>query len=272
MQEELNAALGSLEGYVSLILMGLGFMLGAMLVVFLLYRVVTSLIKPTGKFARMVLVAFGAIYVLILVLAVLLAAERFGFDVGGFAGVIILAVIVGAVVVFFAIPFLPRLPFKIGDMVSIRGTMGIVEGITTYQTVLRTFDGRLVYIPNVIVLGSDIQNFSAVPTRRVELSVQVHTSDDIEVARGQMLDAMQSDARVLSDPAPAVFVTDMDTGIVSLLGLCWVANADWFPTRDALIVDVARRINAAEGVRLVERELNLRSDNAGAAVPSPDRG
>lgn len=259
MKEDLNAALGSLEGYVGLVLSGLGFMLGAMLIVFMLYRLVTALIKPTGKLARMMLVAFGAMYVMIIVLAVLLAAERFGYDVGGFAGVIILGVIVGAVLVFFAIPFLPRLPFMIGDMVSIRGTMGIVEGITTYQTVLRTFDGRLVYVPNVIVLGSDIQNYSTVPTRRIDLNLQVHAADDIEQAREQMLESMRADERVMEDPAPAVFVTSLDTGVVSLLGLCWVANANWFPTRDALIVDVVRRINAADGVRLVERELNLRS-------------
>jgi len=147
----------------------------------------------------------------------------------------------------------------IGDMVSIRGTMGIVEGITTYQTVLKTFDGRLVYIPNVIVLGSDIQNYSTVPTRRVDLNVQLHSSDDIELGRSLMLEAMRSDERVLDDPAPAVFVTGLDTGIISLLGLCWVQNADWFPTRDALIVATARRINSSDGVRLVERELRVSS-------------
>ena len=70
-----------------------------MLLVFLLYRLVSSLIKPTGKLARMVLVAFGAIYVLIILLAIMLAAERFGYDVSGIAGIAILVVMVGAVVI-----------------------------------------------------------------------------------------------------------------------------------------------------------------------------
>ncbi|WP_439106035.1 mechanosensitive ion channel family protein [Congregibacter sp.] len=253
----MNESLASLEVYARLIATGLGFLLGAMLIVFLLYKLVTSIIKPEGLAARMVSVAFGAIYVLIIVLAVLLAAEKLNYDVSGFAGIAILLVIVGAVIAFFAILFLPRLPFVIGDTVSIRGTMGVVDGITTYQTILRCFDGRLVYIPNMMMVGSDIQNYSTVPTRRVEVNVDLHVTDDIEVGRQLMLSAIAADERVLSEPAPAVFVTGMESGIISLLGLCWVNNADWFPTRDALIVDIAKRLNQTEGVRPVERELTV---------------
>jgi small conductance mechanosensitive channel len=157
----------------------------------------------------------------------------------------------------------------LGDTVTIRGTMGVVEGITTYQTVLRTFDGRLVYIPNVLVLGSDIQNYSAVPVRRVELHVEVHVDDDIEAARQLMLQAMHAEERVLDDPAPAVFVTGMEQGVVALLGLCWVENADWFGTRDALIVHVARLLRSTEGVRPVVRELTVRHGEQLSGQPRP---
>ncbi len=258
MKEELNAALGTLETYAALIVSGVGFLLGAMLVVFVLYRLLTSLIKPKGKVARIVQVGFGAVYVMVILIAVMLAAERSGYNVAGFSGIAILAVIVGAVLVFFALPFLPRLPFAVGDLVSIRGTTGTVDGMTTTQTVLRTFDGRLVFIPNVTMLGADVENYSTVPVRRVELNLEIRVTDDIETGRQLILEAMASDARVLDEPAPAVFVTAMDKGLVSLLGLCWVINADWFSTRDALIVDVARRLVNTDGVTPVVPELTVR--------------
>jgi len=254
----LQNSMGSLEDYANLILNGLLFMFGAMLVVFLLYRLVSSLIRPRGKVARMVRVAFGAVYVLILLLAVILAAERFGYDVSGVAGIAILVVLAGAVVVFFAIPFLPRLPFMIGDTVLIRGSLGTVDGITTYQTVIRTFDGRLVFIPNVLVLASDIQNFSTVPIRRVELKVELHVGDDLEAGRAGILAAMQADSRVLDDPPPAVFLTDLDQAILRLQAYCWVKNADWLATQDSLLADIARLLTTTEGVRPVERELRVR--------------
>jgi small-conductance mechanosensitive channel len=70
-----------------------------------------------------------------------------------------------------------------------------------------------------------------------------------------MMGAMQDDERVLADPAPSVFVTGLDRGIMTLVGYCWVGNADWFATQDALIVEVVSRVNAAEAVALVQREL-----------------
>ncbi len=259
MQDQFNAAVASLQGYIGVVANGLGFMLGAMLIVFLLYKLVSSLIRPTGKVARMVQVAFGAVYVMIIVLAVILAAERSGYDVSGFAGIAILAVMVGAVVVFFMIPFLPRLPFTIGDLVTIRGSTGTVDAITTTQTVLRTFDGKLVYIPNVTMLGADIENYSTVPIRRIELKVEVHVDDDIEAGRQLMHTVMRAEERVLADPEPAVFVTGLEKGVVSLLGLCWVANADWFGTRDALIVEVAKGLNSTADVRPVIEEITVHS-------------
>ena len=116
---------------------------------------------------------------------------------------------------------------------------------------------------DVIVMGSDIQNYSTVPVRRVDLNVELHVDDDIEAGRQLMLAVMGGDERVLGEPAPAVFVTGMESGVVSLLGLCWVNNADWFATRDALIVDTARQLNTTEGVRPVIRELTVHNGTAG---------
>ncbi|MFK8043098.1 mechanosensitive ion channel family protein [Congregibacter sp.] len=259
MTENIDTALGSLEIYAKLILSGLGFMLAAMVIVFVLYRAVSSFVKPTGKFARMVRVAFGAIYVLILLLAVSLAAESLGYDVASFTGIGILLVITGAVVVFFLIPFLPRVPFNVGDLVSIRGHMGNIEAITSYQTVLRTFDGRLIYIPNVLTFSTDIENYSTVPNRRVDVSIQIHAHDNLEAGRQLMLDAMLSDDRVRADPAPSVFVTNIDKGLVTLQAYCWTTNADWFPTRDALIVDITGRLQRADDVELALYEVAVRN-------------
>lgn len=259
MTENINTALGSLEIYAKLILSGLGFMLAAMVIVFVLYRLVSSLVKPTGKFARMVRVAFGAIYVLILLLAISLAAESLGYDVASFTGIGILLVITGAVIVFFLIPFLPRVPFNIGDLVSVRGKMGTVEAITSYQTVLRSFDGRLIYIPNVLTFSTDIENYSSLPNRRIDMAVEVHAHDNLEAGRQLMLDAMLADDRVLADPAPSVFITGMEKGLITLQAYCWVSNANWFSTRDALIVDITSRLQKADDVEPALYEVAVRN-------------
>ncbi len=182
MKEQLGPLLEQLSNYGGLIASILVVMVGGMLAVFLLYRVARSLIKPGGKYARAMQVGFGALYVMVLMLTILVAAAKIGLPVAGLAPVAILLVIVGAVVVFFLLPFLPRLPFVTGDMVQIKDVMGIVEAMTTAQIVVRTFDGQTVFIPTPIALSSAVRNYSSIPNRRVELNVDIYASNDIEQA------------------------------------------------------------------------------------------
>ena len=147
-----------------------------------------------------------------------------------------MVVIVGAVLIFFLIPFLPRLPFKNGDMVQVKGIMGVVEAITAYQVVLRTFDGQIVYMPTPLVMASPITNYHHVPNRRVDLNLEISSDSDLEHARSILLNLMAADERVFDDPAPAVYITGAADGKVALAAYSWVANADWFGTRDALYV------------------------------------
>ena len=259
--------LAQLSRYAELVIAGMLIMFGGMIAILLLYRLVASLVRPGGVFARVVKVAFGAIYALILVITILLAAQRLGYNVEGLAGIAILLVIVAAVIVFFLVPFLPRLPFVPGDMVRIRGVMGVVEAITAYQTVLRTFDGQTVYLPSALVMAGDISNYSQIPERRVELSVEVNAADDLARAKALLLEIMNSQETVMADPEPAVFITGVEDGRAGLLALCWVANADWFATRDALWLGVSQAFAAEPSVSLAPPRLSIGEETGRESHP-----
>ncbi len=256
--EQLESAVTRFNEFGGLLVSAILAMLGGIVLIVLLYRLVTALVKPGTQYARVIKVFFGAIYAMILVLTVLVAAEQaMGIDVDGIAGIAILAVLVGAVVVFFAIPFLPRLPFVTGDMVQIKDVMGTVEAITAYQVVIRTFDGQIVYFPTALAIATPIVNFSHNPSRRVELNIDLRLGSDIERARGLLLELLAADERTLEDPAPAVFVTGSADGRVSLFAFAWVQNADWFGTRDALYVNALAALQAADDVTLALPRMEL---------------
>ena len=240
-----------------LIFAGLLIMLAGVVVIYLLYRLVTTLVNPEGTYSRLIKVAFGATYAMILVLTVIVAAEKIGLDVSNLSGIAILVVLVGAVLVFFLIPFLPRLPFVVGDLVEIKGTMGNITAITTYHTMIRTFNGQQVFMPNALIMASPITNYSANPTRRVVLDVQIHASNDIERARALLLGVMSDHANILSDPAPSVFVTAVDGEKASLSAYSWAENANWFGTRDALWVAATAAIGKEGQVSLALPQLEV---------------
>jgi len=257
MKEQLGPLITQLSNYGGLIASILLVMFGGVLAVFLLYRLAHSLIKPGGKYARAMQVGFGALYVMVLLLTILVAAEKIGLPVGGLAPLAILIVIVGAVVVFFLLPFLPRLPFVTGDMVQIKDVMGIVEAMTTAQIVVRTFDGQTVFIPTPVALSTSVRNYSSTPNRRVELNVDIYAGDDIEQARSLLLKLMLAHEHVLEDPAPVVYVTSITGERASLVAFCWVENANWFGTRDALWVALSRVIAADDSLNLALPQMDI---------------
>jgi len=234
MMQALREILSQVGNYGSLIASIVGVMFGGMVVVYLLYRLLNSVIKPKGTLARVVKVFFGALYVLILVVTVLLAAERVGLPVRGLGAIALLAVIVGAVIVFFLLPFLPRVPFMPGHMVEIRGEIGFVEAVTAYQVVLRTLDGQILYYPTPLLMAGPIRNFTVEPTRRIALDVELQPGGDLGHGKQVLLRIMGDNPKVLAEPGPVVFITRICAEKASIAAYCWVNASDWLSARDAL--------------------------------------
>ena len=251
---EVDEIVSQLSGYGSLILNSLYFLIGGMLVIFILYKFANlflgRFLTLQAKGKRLKMVIFGTLYVLVFIITALLVLKRLGYDVSAVGQLAILIVLVGSVIAFFLVPFLPKLPFVIGNMVEISGVLGIVNSISTFHTTLRTLDGKIVFIPNALLMASRIVNYHQTPNRRIELKVSVGVDCDLGLSKKFLLEIMSTDDRVLSDPAPAVFVTDANAAGVEMLCFCWVPNDDWFPTRSDLWLLVVDKFQNDPAVNL----------------------
>lgn len=221
--------------YGYLIMDSLYFIIGGMIVIFLLYKLASKLIYPYLKSKRLILVIFGTLYVLVLVITALMALKHIGYDVQPIGQLAILIVLIGAVVVFFLAPFLPRFPFMLGHMVEINGVLGTVDAISTFHTTIRKFDGSMVFIPNALVMATRIINFHDTPTRRIEMKLSVNTDSDLQETKDLLLRLMSEDERVLTEPSPpAVFIAEAQASGTDMVAYCWVNNADWLSAKSDL--------------------------------------
>lgn len=73
-----------------------------------------------------------------------------------------------------------RHPFTIGDVVKIQDYMGTVSRTNLRVTVVKTFQGQEIYIPNKEVLQNPIENFTKLGERRIDLTVGVSYGEDLE--------------------------------------------------------------------------------------------
>ncbi|MDY6828268.1 MAG: mechanosensitive ion channel [Pseudomonadota bacterium] len=143
-------------------------------------------------------------------------------------------------------------PFKSGDFIDAGGAMGIVEQIHVFHTKMRSADNKAIIVPNSSIMGGNITNFSAKETRRVDLVIGVSYDAYIPDAKKLLREVVESDERVLEDPAVFVAVTELADSSVNFTIRAWVNSADWWPT----LCDLTENIK-------------LKLDEAGIGIPYP---
>ena len=114
-----------------------------------------------------------------------------------------------------------RAPFRTGDEVDIAGTRGSVQEINLRETVVRTYEGRRVLIPNSTVYKNAIVVQTAYSSVRTEGVVGVAYGTDLDSARTLALDAIRSVDGVADDPAPDVLVGELSSSTIDLQLLWW---------------------------------------------------
>lgn len=135
-------------------------------------------------------------------------------------------------------------PFKVGDFVEAAGQSGVIEEVRIFNTVMRTGDNREIIIPNGHIYGGPIVNYSARETRRIDLVMCIGYGDDIRKARQLIEAAFSADARILTDPAPAVAVGELADSSVNLTVRPWVKSADYWAVRSDLLENLKTAFDA----------------------------
>lgn len=119
-------------------------------------------------------------------------------------------------------------PYRVGDFISAQGQSGTVREIKLFSTVITTGDNQTIYIPNNAIATAIIDNYSTSDLRRVDWSVGISYGDSVETARKALLEILAADSRVLTDPAPVVWVAELADSSVNLTVRAWVRNADYW--------------------------------------------
>lgn len=158
-------------------------------------------------------------------------------------------------------------PFRTGDVVQVAGITGVVQQVRLFQTELRSFENHAITLPNGQITSSPITNFTAQPTRRVDVPVGVEYGCDIRAARELLLKLAQEVPEVLDEPAPSVVVSDLADSSVDLVLRAWVNTPDFAATRSTLLEAAHRELPAAGfGIPFPQRDVHLSLDPDSAAL------
>ncbi|MBL4675928.1 MAG: mechanosensitive ion channel [Mucilaginibacter sp.] len=139
-----------------------------------------------------------------------------------------------------------RKPLFVGDIVKIKDYMGKVEEINLRDTVIRTYQGQMVIIPNKDVFQNPIENYTLLGKRRMDLTVGVSYGDDLDKVMRVTLDAVK-DIEGLTEDENTMFFTEFADSSINYVIRLWISihdNANILEVKSQAIMRIKKAYEA----------------------------
>jgi small conductance mechanosensitive channel len=219
-------------------------------------NLVSSILIKAGMPERRASYSVTGMHILVLLIGALVILNFIGFPAALLFRVIMVIVMVCIAAFVIAKPYIPKLPLKTGDVVMIGGTVGKVDLVSVMHTRLRTFDGKMVYIPNHKVLNDQVVNTSLRPKRRLDIDFFIPYDADVKKVKEIVGEILKESEIVQEKPAPRVVIDKFAPGYMEMKARFWVEKKYALVGRWGLNEKIMARFHE-EGITMASPRLDI---------------
>jgi len=140
-------------------------------------------------------------------------------------------------------------PFKVGDWIEVDDVSGYVHSIGLLSTYIRTFDNRLIRIPNETVSKSKLTNFTKYAIRRLDLTIRVSCKEDAAQVMRIFREVVIANPACFNEPEPLIVFKEFGESSLDFMLAVWTDRNEMQSTRTSLMLDIKERFDR-EGIEL----------------------
>ncbi|MCA6075505.1 mechanosensitive ion channel family protein [Fulvivirga sedimenti] len=158
-------------------------------------------------------------------------------------------------------------PIQSGDIVEVQQTMGIVKDIGIRSSVIKTYDGAEVIVPNGDLISNSVVNWTlSNKHRRAEVRVGVAYGSDATKTIEVLAAVVADHDKILKLPKPMVLFDGFGDSSLDFRVLFWTSDIDsWLATRSEILTEVYDALAKAKiEIPFPQRDLHIRSWEPGA--------
>ncbi len=140
-------------------------------------------------------------------------------------------------------------PFRVGDIIETNGQVGVIEAIHLRDTMMRTFQGQSIFIPNKQIFENAVINFSLMGKRRIDLAVGVSYGDDLEQVRDVTIKAVRQVSNLDQTHPVELYFEEFGDSSINFQLHFWVTfhkQRDYLKGRDEAIRHIKRAYNQSD--------------------------
>jgi small-conductance mechanosensitive channel len=134
-------------------------------------------------------------------------------------------------------------PIKVGDIVKSSDHHGFVEKIELRSTVIRTFQGLHVIIPNKDVFQNSLINYTKTPDVRIDLEVGISYGDDLEKVKQVVLKAVETVPHLIDSKPTKIHYTGFGDSSINFVVQIWITyrnNQSYLEARSDAIIAIKK--------------------------------
>jgi small conductance mechanosensitive channel len=189
------------------------------------------------------------IRILVMLLTLLVALDKFGFQIAplvaavGVAGLgvglafqgVLANVVAGLSIIFTK-------PYRVGEYIEVLNVHGQVMTIELFSTTLLQLDQSRVVIPNRRIVGEILHNYGTI--RQLQMKVGVARDANLDQILGVAKEIVAANPRALKEPAPVIGISELADSSFTLSIQPWVA--DMISARAELYKAIVERFRASK--------------------------
>ncbi|WP_367670740.1 mechanosensitive ion channel domain-containing protein [Sodalis-like secondary symbiont of Drepanosiphum platanoidis] len=112
--------------------------------------------------------------------------------------------------------------FHAGDYVDFGGTSGTVMVVQLFSTTLRTYDGKIIIVPNSKIISGNITNFFAEPNRLLDITISVNYNTDFNLIKKVVNNLLLKDTRIIKEMGTTVRLSGLRPTSIDFIIRAWV--------------------------------------------------
>lgn len=112
-------------------------------------------------------------------------------------------------------------PFRIGDLIEIDGFKGKVTNMSLRETLIKTLDGKEVFIPNGLIAKNGLINYTLDDLLRTDFIIGLDYNDATEEALAIIESILKNQEGVLQNPEPSAVIDELATSTVNVKVTFW---------------------------------------------------
>jgi small conductance mechanosensitive channel len=138
---------------------------------------------------------------------------------------------------------------RLGDTIEVGDVRGRVVEMQSFHVIVETAERVRVSVPNGTLMSTPFRNHSLLPTRRVQWLLPLPGGIDLAAVKEALRARLRDDARILAEPAPALFLREWAPDKVTLAVQAWTATPDAQAVQDQLLEELGKVVEKHVGTR-----------------------